>query len=223
MWAEFWPFAPYILKGLLWSFGLLFGGLGLGFIIGLPLASGQIFGSKKIGSLLSVYVWFFRGTPLIVLLFLFYFGVFPAMGLDLSPFEVSLLVLGFRSGAYQSQIFRGAIKSISEEQMMAARSVGMSTLSALSHIIWPQTVRISLPAWSNEYATIIKDTAICFSIGVLEVLTRARYTAFTIMLPLIPYAFAGILYIIAVYAGFFFIDYIYRKYRIPGLIMRGAA
>ena len=214
-------YIPYMLEGLKMTFLLVAGGVGIGFIIGVPIAIGQVYGSKELKPLLDAYVWFFRGTPLLVLLFLFYWGVFPALGLNLNAVLVSALVLGMRSGAYQSQIFRGAINSVPEGQYIAARSLGMSKWSAVMSIIIPQALRIAIPGWSNEYAIILKDSAICFVLGVMEMLNRTRYVMISTGEALLPFIFAGITYIFLTYGGVKVFDIIYEKYKIPGLLVRG--
>ncbi len=213
-------FLPYILSGVTWTLGLVGGGLAIGFIIGLLMAIGQVYGSKEIKGFVDAYVWFFRSLPLLVLLFLFYWGVFPASGYKLDPLACSIIVLGLRSGAYQSQIFRGAIKSLGEAQLLAARALGMSKLRAIYHIVLPQALRTSLPGWSNEYAIMIKDSAITFALGVLEILTRTRYVVMATHEPLIPYFFAGGLFIVLTYAGTKIVNVVYEKTRVPGLVGR---
>ncbi len=131
-------FLPYMLEGLVNTFILVAGGLLIGFLIGLPLALAQVYGPPEAKTFLDVYVWFFRGVPLLVLLFLFFWGVLPSVGLDLPALETGALVIGLVGGAYESQIFRGAIMSIDEGQMMAARSMGMGKVSAIFRVIVPQ-------------------------------------------------------------------------------------
>lgn len=214
-------YIPYMLEGLEMTFLLVGGGLALGFAIGVPIAIGQVYGSEDLKKVLDAYVWFFRGTPLLVLLFLFYWGVFPAMGLNLDAVTTSVIVLGMRSGAYQSQIFRGAILSIPEGQFMAARSLGMTKWGAVINIIIPQALRLAIPGWSNEYAIILKDSAICFVLGVMEMLNRTRYVVISTGEALIPYIFAGVTYIILTYGGTKVFNIIYEKYKIPGLVVKG--
>ena len=98
------------------------GSLALGFCIGLPLAVLQVYGPSFIRRLIGVYVWFFRGMPILLLLFLFYFGLFEVIGLNLSTITASCLVLGMASAAYQSQIFRGSIETLPVGQFRAARA-----------------------------------------------------------------------------------------------------
>jgi len=213
-------FLPYILSGVVWTLGLVAGGLAIGFVIGLLMAIGQIYGGEEIRAAVHGYVWFFRSLPLLVLLFLFYWGIFPATGYKLDPLACSIAVLGLRSGAYQSQIFRGAILSLGDTQLQAARALGMSQLRGIRHIVLPQALRISMPGWSNEYAIMIKDSAITFALGVLEILTRTRYVVMATHEPLIPYFFAGGLFIVLTYLGSKVVNVVYERTKIPGLVER---
>jgi polar amino acid transport system permease protein len=218
--AAFAEFLPYILSGVVWTLGLVAGGLAIGFVLGLLMAIGQIYGGEEIKASIHAYVWFFRSLPLLVLLFLFYWGVFPLTGYKLDPLACSIVVLGLRSGAYQSQIFRGAIMSLGDTQLLAARALGMSEWSSILHIVLPQALRISLPGWSNEYATMTKDSAITFALGVLEILTRTRYVVMATHEPLIPYFFAGGLFLILTYGGTKIVNIVYERTKIPGLVGR---
>jgi len=83
--TAFAEFLPYILSGMVWTLGLVAGGVGIGFVIGLFMAIGQIYGGNEVKAIIHAYVWFFRSIPLLVLLFLFYWGVFPATGFKLDP------------------------------------------------------------------------------------------------------------------------------------------
>jgi len=213
-------FLPYIVSGVAWTLGLVGGGLAIGFVIGLLLAIGEVYGSEGIRGFVHAYVWFFRSFPLLVLLFLFYWGVFPATGYKLDPLACSIVVLGLRSGAYQSQIFRGAITALGDAQLLAARALGMSELKAVVHVILPQALRISMPGWSNEYAIMIKDSAVTFALGVLEILTRTRYVVMATHEPLIPYFFAGGLFIVLTYVGSKIVNVVYERTKIPGLVGR---
>ena len=207
---------PYILGGCIVTIGLVGGALGLGFILGIPMAVGQVYGNKYISGLISFYVWFFRGLPVLVLLFLFYFGLFSLLGLNLSAFTSAILVLGFRSAAYQSQIFRGSLQSVGEGQMMAARSLGMTKFKAICYIILPQALRISIPGWSNEYAILLKDSAVTYTIGVIEILTRANFIATRTYRPMPIFLTCAVIFIILTYGGVKVLDLLENKVKIPG-------
>jgi polar amino acid transport system permease protein len=176
----------------------------------------QIYGSAPVRAAVGIYVWFFRGVPILVLLYLFYFGVCFSLGLDLSAFSASCLVLGLTSAAYQSQIFRGAINSLPAGQLRAARSLGMSDSTAIAVILLPQALRLSIPGWSNEYSILLKDSVLVSVLGTMELMFRTKamathteeFTAF--------YATAAVLYFLITLLGVRLLRLLERTLRIPG-------
>jgi polar amino acid transport system permease protein len=192
---------PYILKGIWVTLTVVVGALSMGLIIGLVLAVGQVYGNKLLRKMVGLYVWFFRGIPLLVLLFLFYFGVLGFLQIELSPFVVAVVVLGLISSAYQSQILRGAILSLSEGQLKAARAIGMSDGQAILFIILPQAMRLALPAWSNEYTILLKDSAVTYALGVTEIMTRAHHVAARTYQHFWLYILAGFIFMALTYMG----------------------
>ncbi len=195
---------------------LVCGALGMGLIIGIILAVGQVYGNSYIRYPIGIYVWFFRGVPLLVLLFLFYFGLFSLLGINLSAFSVATIVLGLISSAYQSQIFRGAILSLPEGQLKAARSLGMSDGKSILFIILPQALRLSVPAWSNEYSIILKDSAVAYAVGVMEMMARAHFIASRTYEHLTLYFTAGLIFLLLTYMGTKALRMLEEKVRIPG-------
>ncbi len=207
---------PYLLEGSLVTMALVCGALGLGLTIGIILAVGQVYGNSYIRYLIGIYVWFFRGVPLLVLLFLFYFGLFSLLGINLSAFSVATIVLGLISSAYQSQIFRGAILSLPEGQLKAARSLGMSDGKSILFIILPQALRLSIPGWSNEYSIILKDSAVAYALGVMEMMARAHFVASRTYEHLPLYFAAGLIFLILTYMGTKALRMLEERVRIPG-------
>jgi polar amino acid transport system permease protein len=207
---------PYLLGGVAITLGLVISALAIGFVFGLPLALGQVYGPAPVRAIAAAYVWFFRGLPILVLLFLFYFGIFPVLGLDLPAFFVGALVLGMRGAAYQSQIFRGAIQSIPQGQMTAALSLGMTPWMAIQSIILPQSIRLSLPGWSNEYPEILTDSAVCYAIGVVELLTRTSQIVSQTYVTMPVYMACAVIFILLNYAGMWLIQHVEQKIAIPG-------
>ncbi|MBP2133683.1 polar amino acid transport system permease protein [Methanomicrobium sp. W14] len=207
---------PYLVSGVLVTLGLVASALIIGVLLGLPMAIGQVYGNRLLKTAIGLYVWFFRGLPVLLLLFMFYFTLFPFLNLDLPEFFVGATVLGLRGAAYQSQIFRGAIQSISEGQMTAARSLGMSRLTAIKTIIIPQATRIALPGWSNEYPNILTDSAICYAIGVAELLTRTSQIVAQTYITMPIYLVCALIFILLNYAGMRVIYMLEKKVAIPG-------
>ena len=153
-------------------------GLIIGLAIGLILAIMRVYGGKELYWLAGGYEKIFRGIPLIVLIYIFAYGL-PGLFWYLKPLDRLLpsviLALGIRSGAYQSQIFRGAILSVNPGQMEASLSLGMNKIQSFHHIILPQALRLAIPGWSNEFAIVIKDSSFAGVAGLVVELTKAAY------------------------------------------------
>lgn len=207
---------PYILQGALVTMIVVAGALSTGFVIGIPLSLLHVYGPRPVRWAVGLYVWFFRGTPVLVLLYLFYFGLFIALGLDVSALVSSCVVLGLASAAYQSQIFRGAIESLPSGQLKAARALGMSDLSGIRSIILPQALRLALPGWSNEYSIILKDSALVYVIGVPEVMQRAHMVASRTYSHFTYYILAGVIFFVITVAGLKLLRALEKKVRLPG-------
>ena len=224
-----WESMPYILGGITWTLALVFGAMLLGLCLGVPLAVAQVYGGKLSRRLAGGYVWIFRGVPILVQLYLFYFGILAylsqvpllsGLGLD-SAFLAALIVLSLTSAAYQSQIFRGSIQSLPEGQFKAARALGMSDRQAIRAIILPQALRLSIPGWSNEYSILLKDSALAFAIGVMEIMSRTRTVAALTHEPL-PFALvAGVLFYLLTHLGVRALKMLEVKVRIPGYARQG--
>lgn len=207
---------PYLLQGAFVTIGLIVGAMMLGLTLGVILAVGQVYGNSVARGIIALYVWLFRGIPLLVLLFLFYFGLFPFLNINLSAFTVSAMVLGLISAAYQSQIIRGAILSLPAGQLKAARSLGMSDTKAIALIILPQALRLSIPGWSNEYSIVLKDSAVAYALGVTEIMARAHFVASRTYEHLPLYFAAGVIFLILTYLGTKGLRLLEEKVRIPG-------
>jgi len=216
---------------LFWALPVTLTVLGLLLIIGLTLGTGlafaQTYGRRPIRYLCVGYEQLFRGIPPLLVL-LFYWGLLQPY--DTPRILVAALALGMRSAAYQSQIFRGAIQAVPPGQMMAARSLGMSKVQAIRSIILPQAFRLAIPPWTNEYSSVVKDTAFICVIGGLIDLTRQ---AFMKLAPLsmrrpvgtqliLPYLIIlGLFYLALTYGGNGLLTLLERRMRIPGFEMKG--
>lgn len=155
-------------------------GLILGFLLGLMLAMMRVYGILELQWLANGYEKILRGIPILVLMFIFGWGLpglFWFIPAELRTLAGVIVALSLRSGAYQSQLIRGAILSVNVGQMQAARSIGMSEMQASRHIVLPQALRIAVPGFSNEYAVIIKDSAFASAVGVVDIFRIARSNA----------------------------------------------
>ncbi len=206
---------PYILGGSVVTIANVSISLALGLILGVPMAIAQVYGHPLLRRVISLYVWFFRGVPILVLLFLF-FGLFVSLGLSANPFIISCVVLGLTSTAYQSQIYRGAILALPQGQLKAARALGMRDSTAIRQIILPQALRMSIPGFANEFSILLKDSAICYVLGTQEIMARANFVASRTYEHLAFFAVAGALYFIITIIGFKLLRMVEQRTYVPG-------
>ncbi len=206
----------FIIQGLWFTIFLTIGGLSLGFAVGSTLAFMEVYSSKPISTIARIIGEVFRGIPLIVLFLLLYFGL-PNIGVRLTAIQAAILGLGIRSAAYQSQIFRGSLEAVGRSQLEAALSIGMTPIQAYVYILLPQALRISIPAWTNEFTIVLKDTSIAYVLGILEIMTRADLIARSIGRYLEVYIIVALMYFLMVAFVNKVFYYLYEKYRIPGL------
>lgn len=212
---------PYILQGGLVTIVIVTGAMLLGLIMGLSMAVGQVYGGRILKKAIGAYIWFFQGIPILVLLFLLYFGLFNYIGLNLSAVAAVMVILGMTTAAYQANIFRGAILSLPEGQFKAASAIGMNDFMAITTIILPQAVRLSIPAWSNEFSIVLKDSALAFVLGAPEIMARAKFVASRTYQHLPMYMIAGLIYFILTWAGIMALAKLEKKLRIPGYSNKG--
>jgi polar amino acid transport system permease protein len=184
--------------------------------VGLPAALARVYGGPWLRRVSMFYTELFRGTPLLVQLFVVYYGL-PDLGITFSRFAAAYITLGLNSGAYQSEYFRGAIQSIGSGQMVAARAIGMTQIKAIRYIILPQALRLALPAWSNEAIAMVKYTAIVFLIAVPDLMTKAKILSSRYFNPIPVYITVAIMYIILVAIFTVIMRAIERRMETPGL------
>ena len=206
---------PSILSGSLVTVGNVTLSLTMGLLLGVPMAVAQVYGGPWLRRLVALYVWFFRGVPILVLLFLCY-GLFIILGITLAPFFICCIVLGSTSTAYQSQIFRGAIESLPRGQLNAARALGMRESTGICSIILPQALRLSIPGWANEFSILLKDSAICFVLGTQDIMARTSFVAARTHEHLALYATAGVLYFVLTLAVLKLLRCLEQKVHVPG-------
>jgi len=207
---------PDFIQGVSITIQLTLVALTLGIVIGLPTALARVYGSPWLRRLAMAYTEIFRGTPLLVQLFVVYYGL-PDFGLTLSRFAAAYITLGLNSGAYQSEYFRGAIQAIGSGQMTAARAIGMSKIKAIRYIILPQALRLALPAWSNEAISMVKYTSIVFLIAVPDLMTKAKILAGRYFNPIEIYLSVAVVYIALVALATLIMRTVERKLQTPGL------
>jgi polar amino acid transport system permease protein len=208
---------PQLFNGLAVTLGLTAFAIILGTVLGILLATGRSYGARPLAYLILIYEKVLRGIPLLVLLFLIYFGL-GQVGIPIEPFTAAVIGLGLRSAAYQAQIYRGSINSIPVGQINAAFSLGMSKLKAIRYVILPQMLRLSIPGWSNEFTILLKDTSLAFGIGVIELMRQGRYIQIrdpSLVLPV--FLLIAVIYFIFVFSANKIMRHVEKKYQMAGL------
>lgn len=185
-------------------------------VVGLITGIARVYGNRFIRSLFGVYVGLLRGTPFLVTLLFIYFGL-PQVGIRLPSYWAFVIGWSLCSGAYQSEYIRGAIRSISEGQTMAAQSLGMSKFREIFHIILPQAFRRALPGLSNEVIYGIKGTALAYVVAYPELLYQAKHLNITLAQPVMIFLFVGFIYIVMTFIAQLLLVKLEGILRIPGL------
>jgi cystine transport system permease protein len=165
--------APFLLKGALYTIELSLGGMVFGLVLGFVLAMMRLSPSRILDWIARIYVSFIRGTPLLVQLFLIYYGL-PQFGIRFDPITSALIGFSLNVAGYSSEILRGAIGAIERGQWEAAFSIGMTPMQAMRRVILPQAARTALPPLGNSFISLIKDTSLAATIQVPELFRQAQ-------------------------------------------------
>lgn len=184
----------YILKGGLISLKLFIIVAILSVPLGILVALGKISGNRPLRSVLSIYTWVFRGTPLLLQLFFVYFGL-PVIGIRLEPLTAASLAFTINYAAYLAETFRAGIESVDKGQFEAAKALGMNYRQTMVQIILPQAIRNVLPPVCSEAINLIKDTALVAAIGIGDLL-RAAKEVVTREFTITPFIIAAAIYLV---------------------------
>ncbi len=172
-------FNPIILEALWVTLQVSVLAMVLGIILGVVLAIMRVSKNPIISTPAGIYVWFWRGTPVIVQLLLFFFGLKQLIDEDIfrdnwTRFRAGVIIFALNEAAYMAEIARAGILSVESGQMDAAKSLGMTNLQAMRRIILPQALRVMVPPTGNEFIAILKNTSVLFVIGIVELTNAAR-------------------------------------------------
>ena len=178
--------------------GLLFGTL-----IGTLIAAIRVMPKYKrlpriLNGICSFYVGFFRGTPMVVQLLLFYYVLLPILGIKIDSVQVSVLVFSLNSGAYISEMMRAGIQSVDPGQMEAGRAVGLSFSATMMMIVIPQAIKNILPTLGNEFIALIKETSVVSFVGASDLYVAFNYIGSNSYEFMVPYIVMAMIYIVMV-------------------------
>lgn len=204
---------PYILRGLEITLSVTVVALSIGLFFGLILGVLRVYGGIIVSRIVGVFVSAVRALPHILLLLIIYFLI--ARIIRISAFWSGAMALAIISSAYQAEIVRGAILSVPAGQMLAARSIGMTRLQAIWHVVIPQAFRHAIPPWSNEAAIVIKDSSLVYVLGVPEILRQAQYYSARTYRPFVAYLTVAAIYFLLTFITNRGLDALERRIRIP--------
>lgn len=199
---------PKLLEGALLTIELVVLALALGMVFALPTALMRVSANWLLRGPAYAYIFFFRGTPLLVQIFLIYYGLgqFDAVRESIfwpilrEPFWCAIIAFALNTGAYTAEILRGAIEAVPRGQIEAARAFGMSPSVCYRRVILPQAWRIALPAYGNEVILMLKGSALASTITLLDLTGMARTIIARTYMPVEIFLAAGVIYLLLTFA-----------------------
>lgn len=198
---------PALLGGLVVTVQLVAAALVVGFAIALPTALARISRHALLRWIALAYVFFFRGTPLLVQIFLIYYGLAQFETVRESflwpilrqPYWCALIAFSLNTGAYTAEVFRGGILSVPHNEIEAARAIGMSPATTFWRIVWPQALRQALPAYGNEIILLVKASSLASTVTLMDVTGVARSLSSETYMPIEIFTTAAVIYLAVTY------------------------
>lgn len=188
-------FSKILLPGLTMTIPLTVISFAFAMLIALAVALIQVANIRGLKMLARFYIWVIRGTPLLVQLYVMFFGL-PKLGILLEPFPAAVIVFAINTGAYDAETMRAAIESIPRGQMEAGYCVGMNYLQIMRRIVLPQAMRVAFPSLSNSLISLVKDTSLAANITVLEMFMATQRIVARTYEPLALYIEVGLVYLL---------------------------
>jgi polar amino acid transport system permease protein len=213
---------PALMSGLVITLQLIAFSAPFGLLLGIGVAVGRQYGGRVASKACTVFVYLIKGTPLLLLLFILYFGL-PSIGITFSAFTASVIGFILCNGAYNSEYIRGAILSIKDGQMVAAQALGMNRAQAIRHIVLPQALRRAIPGLSNEFIYLIKYSSLAYMLTVIELsgaakLVATKYFAYTESFMVVGLVYLGLVTITTVA-----VHILEQRVSVPGMIRKDSA
>lgn len=204
-------FMKLLIPGIKVTFLLTVVSFVLSLVIGLLLAVVQVANIRVLKQLSKLYIWIFRGTPLIVQLFIIFFGL-PGIGIMIDAFPAAIMAFALNLGAYNAEVFRAAIEAIPGGQREAAFVLGYSYPQTMFRVVLPQAYRISFPSLFNNMISLLKDTALASSITVIDMFATAQQIAARTYEPFALYCEAAVIYLLFSTILTYLQDYLEKKF-----------
>lgn len=188
-------FPKILIPGLAVTLPLTAAAFSLAMVIAVAAALAQFARVPVVTRLCRLYIWIFRGTPLLVQLFAVFYGL-PRVGITLDPFPAAVIVFSLNEGAYCAETVRAALESVPAGQLEAGYCAGMSYLQTMRRIILPQAMRTAFPPLSNSLIAMVKDTSLASNITVVEMFRATEQINATVYEPLVLYIEVGLVYLL---------------------------
>lgn len=206
---------PALWDGVLVTLFLIAAAAPFGFLLGISLAVGRTYGNRLISFPCKAFVIFVKGIPLLLLLFILYFGL-PSVGIRFPSAEwAAILGFIFCNGAYSSEYIRGALLSVKEGQMTAAEALGMTKFQAVRYVVLPQALRRSIPGLTNEFIYLIKYSSLAYMITVIELTGAGKLVATKYFTFNETFIVVGIVYLFLVTVTTLVANRLEKKYAVP--------
>lgn len=210
-------FGNLILNGFYLTLYITFVSIIFGLILGLILAVLKLYGPKFLRILSTFYIEVIRGTPMVVQLFIIYFGL-PSTGLiKFTPLTAAILGMGLNSAAYQAEYFRTAFLAIPTGQTDAALSIGMNRFKVIRYILLPQVIRIVIPAWTNELIALTQYSSLAMILTVMELTSVAKYIGSKTFYYIQSFTIIAFIYVVISIILTRFMLFFEKKLEIPGV------
>jgi polar amino acid transport system permease protein len=213
---KFWHILSVLSAGAAFTILVTLASMAAGLIVGLAAAMLSRIRWKPVQLFLLAFTFVFRGIPVLVLLFIIFFGL-PGIGVKVAPFLSMVLTLGLISGAYLAEIFRGAMNSVNQDEILAAEAMGMTRLQGFVYIMLPQMFRFSIPGMINEFTSVLKYSPFAYTVGIPEIMKQAMSLTPMTLQGLQVYLAVGIIYFLIYKACLILFMALEKRYRIPGL------
>ena len=186
---------PMLKAGIIYTIPLTLVSFAIGLLIAILVALIQISKLRILKQIVKFYVWIFRGTPLLVQLFIIFYGL-PSAGIKLEPIPSAIIAFSLNVGAYSSETIRAAILSVSKGQWEASYSLGMNYRQTLIRTIFPQAAKVSIPPLFNTFISLVKDTSLAANITVTEMFMETQRIVARTYEPLVLYCEVGLFYLL---------------------------
>lgn len=187
-----------------------------GLVVGLTLSCLRRLNTAWLTYLIDAYTYIFRGVPVLVLLFIVYFGL-PGIGFKVPPLMAMALSLGLVASAYLAEVFRGAFNSVDSAEVIAAQAMGMTRIQVLRFIEIPQMLRFSVPGMVNEFTSVLKYSPFAYTVGIPEITKQAMALTATTLRGIEVYLAVGILYFVIYRICLVGVQLLSKRYQIPGM------